>query len=395
MAQIVVQNLTKIYGDEPRRALELLRDGYSKEEILTRTGQTVAVGGISFEVKEGETFILMGLSGSGKSTVIRCINRLLEPTTGSICVDGKRVEEMDKRELRAFRGEKIGMVFQEFALFPHRTVLDNVAFGLETKGVPKGERYERSEEILTRVGLAEWKAKRPDELSGGMKQRVGLARALVVDPDILLMDEPFSALDPLIRNEMQEELLSLQQRIKKTIIFVTHDLDEGLKLGDRMAIMWDGRIDQTGIGKEILSHPANDYVAKFVQKVDVTRMLTAEEIMIQPREILNLLEDPQSAIKKMELCDTDYIFVIGRDRKLKGLIWMKDALKLAEKGEKGIQGILKQADTVHPTTSIEDIYLRIGRTRRGLAVVDDGGNFMGAVTAKSILSLLAEGRKGP
>jgi glycine betaine/proline transport system ATP-binding protein len=315
---------------------------------------------------------------------------LLEPTTGSICVDGKRVEEMDKRELRAFRGKKIGMVFQQFALFPHRTVLDNVVFGLETKGVPKGERYERSEEILARVGLAEWKAKRPDELSGGMKQRVGLARALAVDPDILLMDEPFSALDPLIRNEMQEELLNLQQRIKKTIIFVTHDLDEGLKLGDRMAIMRDGRIDQTGAGKEILSHPANDYVAKFVEKVDVTRMLTAEEIMIQPRETLNLLEGPQSAIRKMELCDTDYIFVIGRDRKLKGLIWMKDALKLAEKGGKGTQGILKQADAVNPTTSIEDIYLRIGRTGRGLAVVDYSGNFMGAVTVKSILSLLAE-----
>ena len=395
MAKIAAENLIKIYGDESEKALELLRDGYSKEEILARTGQTVAVGGVSFEVEEGEIFILMGLSGSGKSTVIRCINRLLELTAGSIYVDGKRVEEMDERELRAFRGEKIGMVFQQFALFPHRTVLDNVAFGLETKGVPKGERYERSEEVLARVGLAEWKAKRPDELSGGMKQRVGLARALAIDPDILLMDEPFSALDPLIRNEMQEELLNLQQRIKKTIIFVTHDLDEGLKLGDRMAIMRDGRIDQTGTGREILSHPANDYVAKFVEKVDVTRMLTAEEIMIQPGEILNLLEDPQSAIRKMELCDTDYIFVIGKDRKLKGLIWMKDALKLLEKRERGIRGILKQADTVHPTASIEDIYPTIGRTGRGLAVVDDDGDFMGIITAKSIISLLAEGRKGP
>jgi glycine betaine/proline transport system ATP-binding protein len=392
MARIIVEKLVKIFGGNPKKALKLLKDGYSKGKILKKTDQTVGIAGVSFDVDEGELFVLMGLSGSGKSTLIRCINRLVEPTSGSICIEGRRIEKMDEKELRRFRGKKIGMVFQHFALLPNRTVLENIALGLEIRGIPKEDRHKRSEESLKMVGLIDWKERYPNELSGGMKQRIGLARALAIDPDILLMDEPFSALDPLIRNEMQEELLNLQEEMKKTIIFVTHDLDEALRLGDRIAIMRDGMIEQIGTAEEILLDPANEYVAKFLQNVDATKVLTAGNITIKPRETLRETEGPRTAMRKMNASDSDYIFVIGRDRRLKGIVLMEDALELAEKREMNVRGILKEADTIDSNVLIEDIYRIIGKSERCLAVINEDYKFLGVITRRSLISSLAEKR---
>ncbi|REJ32169.1 MAG: glycine/betaine ABC transporter ATP-binding protein, partial [Bacillota bacterium] len=262
--KIAVRDLYKVFGPDPQRALELVRSGVGKDELLKSTGHTLAVAGVNLEVRAGETFIIMGLSGSGKSTLLRCINRLIEPTHGQVLIDGVDVGSLSPRDLRNLRRRRLGMVFQRFALFPHRTVLDNVAYGLEIQGVPPSQRRRRALEVLELVGLAGWAQSYPSQLSGGMQQRVGLARALAPDPDILLMDEPFSALDPLIRRDMQDELIDLQERLHKTIVFITHDLDEALKLGDRIAIMRDGRVVQVGRPEQILLEPADEYVASFV-----------------------------------------------------------------------------------------------------------------------------------
>src|SRR6056297_4350005 len=252
MSKIEVKNLYKIFGNRPKKAIEMLKNGASKEEVLDKNNSTVGVNNASFDVKEGEIFVIMGLSGSGKSTLLRCINRLIEPTAGSIKVDGQEVMDFEKKELRNFREKEFGMVFQNFALLPHRTVLENAVFDLEIQNVEKEERVKRTKEALDLVGLDGWEDQYPEQLSGGMQQRVGLARALAVDPEILLMDEPFSALDPLIKKEMQNKLLDLYEEMKRTILFITHDLDEALKLGDRIAIMKEGKIIQIGDHEDIL-----------------------------------------------------------------------------------------------------------------------------------------------
>ncbi|WP_199241730.1 glycine betaine/L-proline ABC transporter ATP-binding protein [Desulfosporosinus sp. Sb-LF] len=264
MTKIEVKNLVKVFGSQTQKALELLQKDFNKEQILAKTGQTIAVNNVSFSVQAGETFVIMGLSGCGKSTILRCLNRLINPTSGSVLLDGEDITKLDSRELRQIRQTKMAMVFQQFALLPHRTVLQNAVYGLEVQGVDKEEREKLAEKTLALVGLAGWESSYPDNLSGGMKQRVGLARALTNDPDILLMDEAFSALDPLIREEMQEELLNLQKRMNKTIVFITHDLSEALKLGDHIAFVRDGAIVQIGTPEEIAEQPADDYVAQFV-----------------------------------------------------------------------------------------------------------------------------------
>jgi glycine betaine/L-proline transport ATP binding subunit len=271
MTKIKVQNLIKVFGSQTQKALEMLQKGFNKEQILAKTGQTIAVDNVSFSVQAGETFVIMGLSGSGKSTILRCLNRLIDPTSGSIFLDGEDITKLKPQELRRIRQKKMAMVFQQFALLPHRTVLQNTVYGLEVQGVDKEERNKRAERILALVGLAGWENSYPDNLSGGMKQRVGLARAMTNDPDILLMDEAFSALDPLIREEMQEELLHLQKQMNKTIVFITHDLSEALKLGDHIAFVRDGSLVQIGTPKEIVEQPADDYVAKFVDIIKKTK----------------------------------------------------------------------------------------------------------------------------
>ena len=280
LPKVKVNHLTKIFGKKTKPALEMIRANKSKTEILEKTGATVGVYDVNFEVEEGEIFVIMGLSGSGKSTLIRLLNRLIEPTSGNIYIDGQDISSLDKEELREVRRNKMSMVFQNFGLFPHRTILENTEYGLEIRGVPKEERQAKAEKALENSSLIAFKDQLPSQLSGGMQQRVGLARALANDPEILLMDEAFSALDPLIRREMQDELLDLQENVKKTIIFITHDLNEALRIGDRIALMKDGQIMQIGTGEEILTNPANEYVRTFVEDVDRSKVLTAQNIMV-------------------------------------------------------------------------------------------------------------------
>ncbi|MCC9877045.1 glycine betaine/L-proline ABC transporter ATP-binding protein, partial [Streptococcus agalactiae] len=277
-----VKNLTKIFGKKQKAALEMVKQGKSKTEILEKTGATVGVYDASFEIKEGEIFVIMGLSGSGKSTLVRMLNRLIDPSSGNIYLDGKDIAKMNVEDLRNIRRHDINMVFQNFGLFPHRTILENTEFGLEMRGVSKEERTTLAEKALDNAGLLPFKDQYPSQLSGGMQQRVGLARALANSPKILLMDEAFSALDPLIRREMQDELLDLQDTNKQTIIFISHDLNEALRIGDRIALMKDGEIMQIGTGEEILTNPANDFVREFVEDVDRSKVLTAQNIMIKP-----------------------------------------------------------------------------------------------------------------
>ncbi|MER7345252.1 glycine betaine/L-proline ABC transporter ATP-binding protein [Streptomyces aurantiacus] len=283
MSRLQAEHLYKVFGRRPDGAVEKLRQGADREELRAE-GTTAAVIDASFTVEPGQIFVVMGLSGSGKSTLLRMLNGLSDPTAGQVLFDGQDLTKLSARELREVRSKKISMVFQHFALFPHRSVLENAAYGLEVQGLPRAEREKRALEALELAGLKGWEKSWPDELSGGMQQRVGLARALATDADLLLMDESFSALDPLIRRDMQDQLLELQKRLKKTIVFITHDLNEAMRLGDRIAVMRDGRIVQIGTSEDILVTPANDYVAAFTQDVDRSRVLTAGAIMADPDE---------------------------------------------------------------------------------------------------------------
>src|SRR6056297_2332788 len=322
MAAITITDLYKIFGKNPSRAIPLLKDGKTKDEILEETGLTVAIDKASFEVQEQETFVIMGLSGSGKSTVLRCLNRLIEPTSGDVLIgeDQTNIMDLDKENLLELRRKRMSMVFQNFGLFPHRSVLDNVAYGLEIGGMGKSERDEKSIESIEMVGLKGYENKMPNELSGGMQQRVGLARALANDPEILLMDEAFSALDPLIRADMQDELLELQQKMSKTIVFITHDLDEALKIGDRIAIMKGGAIIQIGTPEQILTEPEDDYVKAFVQNVDRTKIITAQAIMRKAPTVQIPKDGPSVAIRNMEKVGVSTTYVVDENRHLKGIV---------------------------------------------------------------------------
>lgn len=300
MSKLRIDNLTKIFGENEEEALHLINQGKTKEKILDLTGATIGVNQATFEVEEGEIFVIMGLSGSGKSTLVRMLNRLIEPTSGSIYIDEDNISALNKEDLRNIRRKKISMVFQNFGLFPHRTILENTEYGLEVQDVAKKERQEKAEKALDNAGLLPYKDQYPDQLSGGMQQRVGLARALANDPDILLMDEAFSALDPLIRRDMQDELMEMQKTMHKTIVFITHDLNESLRLGDRIAIMKDGEVVQVGTGQEILTNPANEYVKRFVEDIDRTKVYTAEHIMEEPAAVTTHIEEPADALRMME-----------------------------------------------------------------------------------------------
>lgn len=309
-----VKHLSKIFGKKQKAALEMVKTGKNKSEIFKKTGATVGVYDASFEVKKGEIFVIMGLSGSGKSTLVRMLNRLIEPSAGSILLEGKDISTMSADQLREVRRHDINMVFQSFALFPHKTILENTEFGLELRGVPKEERQRLAEKALDNSGLLDFKDQYPNQLSGGMQQRVGLARALANSPKILLMDEAFSALDPLIRREMQDELLDLQDSMKQTIIFISHDLNEALRIGDRIALMKDGQIMQIGTGEEILTNPANDFVREFVEDVDRSKVLTAQNIMIKPLTTTVELDGPQVALNRMHNEEVSMLMATNRRR---------------------------------------------------------------------------------
>ncbi|KUG20567.1 MAG: glycine betaine/L-proline ABC transporter ATP-binding protein [Methanomicrobiaceae archaeon] len=391
--KIQVEHLSKIFGQKTDEAVRLLSSGCSKKEILEKTGQTIGLNNVSFEVCQGEIFVLMGLSGCGKSTLLRCINRLIEPTGGRLSIDGKDVISMDAERLRTLRRRTLGMIFQSFALLPHRTILDNVAFGLEIQGVPREERHKKAEEALQLVGLEGYETSMPQQLSGGMKQRVGLARALASDPDILLMDEPFSALDPLIRRDMQNELLDLHQRLGKTIIFVTHDLDEALKLGDRIALMKDGEIVQVGTAEEILMNPTNEYVEKFVADVDMAKVLTAADVMKRPEPTVSCEAGPRVALRLMEEHGISSLFVVTRQRTLRGLVMIDDVVRALKQSSKTLEGIII-ADTpvVQTDTPVTEIISVCADSRYPIGVTDADGKFRGIIVRGSILAALA--RKG-
>lgn len=353
MSRLQAEHLYKVFGRRPDQAVQKLQSGTDRE-ALRADGTTAAVIDASFTVEPGQIFVVMGLSGSGKSTLLRMLNGLLEPTAGQVLFDGQDLTALSPAELRHVRSTKISMVFQHFALFPHRSVLENAAYGLEVQGVPRAERNRRATEALEMTGLAGWEKSWPDELSGGMQQRVGLARALATDADLLLMDESFSALDPLIRRDMQDQLLELQKRLKKTIVFITHDLNEAMRLGDRIAVMRDGEIVQLGTAEDILVTPANDYVASFTQDVDRSRVLTAGAIMAEPHTVMGTRTD--------------------------------DGKELRTPAD-----VLREAPaTVAESTPIIELFTPCSQSGVAVAVTDDKGKLVGVVPRARLLAVLGE-----
>ncbi len=391
-SQIEVKDLTKIFGKSTKKALRMLKEGKKKTGILKETGATVGVNRANFTVESGEIFVVMGLSGSGKSTLLRMINRLIEPTSGQVLIDNENIVDMPVDKLRELRRKKISMVFQRFALFPHKTVIENVEFGLEIQGEPAPERREKAMESLKLVGLENWADSYPNQLSGGMQQRVGLARALANDPDVLLMDEAFSALDPLIRKEMQEELVDLQRAMNKTIIFITHDLDEALRIGDRIVLMRDGEIVQIGTPEEILTSPANEYVERFVEDVNLGRVLTAESIMRKAETIILGKEGFRIAAKKMREKAIPTLIAIDRNRKLKGIL-SADRLKDAMKENKAIEEILiTEMAKVKKETSLQEVVSEFGQQTdqtMPAVVVDDEDRLLGIIGRGAVWAALA------
>lgn len=387
MAKIEIKNLSILFSSEKSRAKKMIQKGKSKQEILKETGCTVAVRNANLEIEEGEMFVIMGLSGSGKSTLLRCINRLNEPTMGEIRVNGIDITRSSDKELLQIRRKELAMVFQHFGLLPHRTVLSNVSFGLELQGVPKEEREKKAQESIELVGLKGYENQRVDELSGGMQQRVGLARALANNPEVLLMDEAFSALDPLIREQMQDELLLLQEKMKRTIVFITHDLDEAIKLGDRIAIMKDGEVVQVGTPEEILTDPANAYVTRFTESVDRGRIVTASSIMLKQPIVVRIKRDgPEAIFRKMRERRLYALPVIGNDDQFIGEIQYKDVLKLRKEGSKDVSSIVqKEVPSVLENTTVEDMLPLLPKVRQALPVVNEKNQLVGVVSPSAII----------
>ena len=389
MSEIIkVEKLTKIFGKRPRQAVKHLEEGKTKDEILELTNMTVGVNQASFEVKDGEVFVIMGLSGSGKSTLVRMLNRLIEPTSGDVWLGEENITKMNKEQLRNMRRKKMSMVFQNFALLPHKTILKNTEYGLEIQGIDKQEREKRAREALELVGLGGYLEKYPNELSGGMQQRVGLARALTNDPDILLMDEAFSALDPLLRKDMQDELMELQQSVHKTIIFITHDLNEALRIGDRIALMKDGSIVQLGTAEEILMDPADEYVERFVQDVDLAKVLTARHVM-KRAESITMDRGPQVALKLMRDDGISTVYVVDKGQKLLGYV-TADLASKAAKEKIGLEEVLiKETSTVSPDTLLTDLFEPMSSAKIPLSVVDESGRLEGIIVRGSVIGALA------
>lgn len=387
--KIKVKNLYKIFGRKPDRALELIKKGLSKDEILQKTGLTVGINDVSFDVKDGEIFVIMGLSGSGKSTLVRCLNRLIEPTKGEIHIDEKDLLKLNKEELREVRRKSMSMVFQNFALLPNRNIVNNVEYGLEVQGIEKGLREKKATEALELVGLKGYEQSYPDQLSGGMKQRVGLARALANDPEILLMDEAFSALDPLIRGDMQDELLELQDKMQKTIIFITHDLDEALKIGDRIMLMKDGEVVQIGTSEEILSNPANEYVRRFVHGVNRNEILTAEHLMVKPFVTVDITQGPRTCLNEMKKFGLEVLFVTNKSKKLEGIVEIDDVYKAIENKITSIESIVKNhINKVLPDSNLNQVLEATVNNPYPTAVISENDRLLGVIVKGSILEAL-------
>ncbi|SDD93322.1 glycine betaine/proline transport system ATP-binding protein [Paenibacillus sp. UNCCL117] len=388
MAIINVHQVTKVFGPDPDSVLPLLKQKWTKERIYRETKHTVGVNEVSFSVEPGEIFVIMGLSGSGKSTLVRLLNRLIDPTHGKIEIHGQDIVGMNAEELRQVRRQSISMVFQKFALFPHRTVAQNVEYGLEVQGVEKKKRRAKALESLQLVGLQDWADSLPSQLSGGMQQRVGLARALANDPDVLLMDEAFSALDPLIRKDMQDELLELQEKMKKTIIFITHDLDEALRIGDRIALMKDGSVVQIGKPEEIMMNPANAYVERFVEDVDLSKVLTASSVMRRP-ETIGIDRGPRVALQLMRESGISNLFVVDRGKKLLGVITAEDASAAVRDG-RGLEDIvIADVPVVSPERMLYELFEICGTSKYPVGVVDANRRILGVIVRGAVLGALA------
>ncbi|MBP2000658.1 glycine betaine/proline transport system ATP-binding protein [Paenibacillus shirakamiensis] len=383
-----VRNVSKLFGPGAEQGVLLLEKGQTKEQLARDKQITVGVNRVSLDIRQGEIFVIMGLSGSGKSTLVRMLNRLIEPTSGEILLHGKDLRKMNKAQLREVRRKNISMVFQKFALFPHRTVLQNAEYGLEIQQEDKVVRREKAERALELVGLKGWGDKMPDELSGGMQQRVGLARALASEPDVLLMDEAFSALDPLIRRDMQDELVELQDKMKKTIVFITHDLDEALRIGDRIALMKDGALVQLGTPEEMLTQPANRYVERFIEDVDLSKVLTASHVMRRP-ESVTLDRGPRVALTLMGERGISNLFVIDRAKRLLGVITAEDTAHALKTGAALTDILIQDGPTVGPHTLLGDLFEVTSSAKVPLAVIDENRRLIGVIVRGAVLGALA------
>ncbi|MDD5037757.1 MAG: glycine betaine/L-proline ABC transporter ATP-binding protein [Dehalococcoidales bacterium] len=388
-AKISCRSLWKVFGHRPKDILGLIHEGMTKDEVLKQTDHAIAVRDVSFDVKSGEIFVIMGLSGSGKSTLIRCLNGLVKPTRGQIISDGVDLASMKPSQLRMFRRHKISMVFQHFVLFPHRSVIDNVAYGLEVQGVSKSKRRERALEVIETVGLKGWEESARHELSGGMRQRVGLARALAVNPEILLMDEPFSALDPLIRRELQDEFVDLMAAKEKTVIFVTHDLNEALKLGDRIAIMRDGQFIQVGEPEDVVAHPTDEYVMDFFRDVPRSKVLPIGDIMVEPKVIMYSWQGPRVAQLAMRDKDADHVFIVDTKRRVLGVATLDEVNHAVQNNVTRLDAIASQdMPRVEADLPIEKVVPIAVESDKPLVVVDHDGKLLGEVPQVALLSAM-------
>ncbi|AOH53058.1 glycine betaine/L-proline ABC transporter ATP-binding protein [Peribacillus muralis] len=385
---VEVRNVSKIFGKSPKAATDLLIKGKSKKEILKETGQTVGVNNVNFEIYPGEIFVIMGLSGSGKSTLIRMFNRLIDPTLGEILIGGEDIVKMNAARLREVRQKKISMVFQNFALFPHKTILENAEFGLEIQKVDPAKRHDKAMKALEAVGLKGYENQLPSQLSGGMQQRVGLARALASDTDVLLMDEAFSALDPLIRKDMQDELVEIQDQYKKTIIFITHDLDEALRIGDRIALMKDGSVIQLGTPEQIMMNPANEFVEKFVEDVDLSKVLTASHVMIRPEKI-SVDRGPRVALEIMRKQGYSSIFVVDRKQKLLGAVTAEQARQAMSNNQSISEVMTTDIPTVKEDELLGNLMDVMATSSLPISVIDDEKRIKGILLRGAVIGALA------
>lgn len=382
-----VEGVNKLYGKHKDDALKLASKGHTKEEILEKTGVTCALLDVNLEINKGETFVIIGLSGSGKSTLVRMFNRLNEPTQGKLYFKNQELSQLNKEQLRHYRREKIAMVFQHFGLMSHRTVLKNVEYGLEIRGVGPQLKTDKAMEMIELVGLKGFEHSRIDQLSGGMKQRVGLARALANDPEVLLMDEPFSALDPLVKKDMQFELLKIQQKMKKTIVFITHDINEAFKLGDRVAIMKDGRVIQVDTPEDMMSNPADEYVTRFIKGADKTAVMSVKHVMITPTTIVFKDDGFNKVIREMRNNNVSSAYIVDDDMKLQGVVSLENALKLKDKVST-LMDMVEDVQTISPDQSISEILPLASVARVPLAVIEDD-KLVGIVSKASVLTYLA------
>jgi len=388
--KIEVKNLYKVFGENPDRAFKMIDAGKGKEEIFEKTGLSLGVKDASLAIEEGEIFVIMGLSGSGKSTMVRLLNRLIEPTRGEVLIDGEDIAKISEAKLRQVRRSKISMVFQSFALMPHLTVLNNTAFGMELAGVPVEERNTKALDALRQVGLENYANSYPDELSGGMRQRVGLARAMANNPDILLMDEAFSALDPLIRTEMQDELVKLQAQHQRTIVFISHDLDEAMRIGDRIAIMQGGEVVQVGTPEDILNNPANDYVRTFFRGVDISQVFSAKDIARRRGALIRKTPGfgPRAALKLLEDEDREYGYVLERGQKFIGVVSI-ESLKTALKANQSLESaLLESPAAVQADMPLSELISHVAAAPCAVPVVNEDNNYIGIISKAMLLQAL-------